>query len=44
MKEYPRDEWEYLKSGIPVKTDDGELFYYTEANEDFDLIGSNARP
>jgi hypothetical protein len=44
MKEYPKAEWEYLKSGILVKTDAGELFHYTEADEDFELVGSNAKP
>jgi hypothetical protein len=43
-KEYPKAEWGYLKSGIIVKTDTGEVFHYTEADEDFELIGLRGAP
>jgi hypothetical protein len=43
-KEYPKTEWGYLKSGIIVKTDTGEIFHYTEADEDFEFIGSRGGP
>jgi hypothetical protein len=42
--EYPEAEWAYLKSGIVVKTDSGETFHYTEPDEDFELVSSNASP
>ena len=42
--EYPEIEWAYLKSGIVVKTDSGETFHYTEPDEDFELVSSNAAP
>ena len=43
-KEYPKAEWGYLKSGILVKTDTGELFHYPEPDEDFELIHSSSAP
>jgi hypothetical protein len=35
---YPEHEWSYLKDGILVETDNGELFHYLESDEDFELI------
>ncbi len=43
-KNYPKTEWGYLKSGILVKTDTGEVFYYTKPDEDFELIQSSSAP
>ena len=43
-KEYPKAQWSYLKSGIIVKTDSGEIFHYAEPDEDFELVSSNASP
>ena len=43
-KDYPKTEWGYLKSGILVKTDTGEIFHYTKLDEDFDLIQSSSAP
>jgi hypothetical protein len=43
-QEYPKAEWGYLKQGIIVKTDSGEVFHYTEADEDFELIGPKHAP
>jgi len=43
-KDYPKTEWGYLKSGILVKTDTGEVFHYTKLDEDFELIQSSATP
>ena len=40
--EYPKAEWGYLKTGILVRTDDGDLFHYTEPDEDFELIRPSA--
>lgn len=35
---YPKDEWEYLKSGVMIKTDKAGLIHYIEADEDLELI------
>lgn len=43
-EEYPKAQWEYLKSGILVKTDTGELFHYEEPDEDFEWIESSGAP
>jgi hypothetical protein len=43
-KEFPKKAWAYLNLGILIKTDDGELFHYTEPDEDFELIKSSAAP
>jgi hypothetical protein len=43
-QEYPKSDWAYLKSGIIVKTDTGEIFHYTEPDEDFELIKSSTAP
>lgn len=34
-EEFSKSDWEYLKVGIMVKMDDGELMHYSEL--DFDL-------
>ena len=43
-KEYPDAEWAYLKTGIIVKADSGEVFHYAEPDEDFELLSSNPAP
>ena len=43
-KEYPEVAWAYLNLGILIKTDDGELFHFTEPDEDFELVKSSAAP
>lgn len=43
-QDYPREEWEYLGSGIIVKTDTGEVFHYAEADEDLEFIKSVTIP
>src|SRR5260370_9045724 len=40
-KEYPKTAWAYLNSGMLIKTDDDELFHYTEPDEDFELLKSS---
>jgi hypothetical protein len=42
--DYPEAEWLYLKAGVVIKTAAGELFYYTEPDEDFELIASGNAP
>jgi hypothetical protein len=37
-KEFPRSDWGYLKSGIVIETDSGEVFHYTDADEDLELV------
>jgi hypothetical protein len=43
-EEYPKAAWAYLSSGILIMTDDGDLFHYTEPDEDFELVKSSAAP
>jgi len=41
--EYLETDWAYLKAGVLIRTDAGDLFHYTEPHEDFELIaGGNA--
>ena len=35
---FPKAEWNYLESGIIIKADNGNLFHYIEADEDFERI------
>ena len=42
--DYPKNTWAYLKSGILIKTDDGELFHYDKSDEDLEFVKSNAPP
>jgi hypothetical protein len=42
--EFPRSEWNYLKSGFLVRTDDGELFHYEKPDEDFKLLRPGTAP
>jgi|HubBroStandDraft_6_1064221.scaffolds.fasta_scaffold2274761_2 hypothetical protein len=42
--EYPATEWEYLNSGIIIKTDAGDVFHCVEPDEDFEFIKSAADP
>ncbi|MEI7866829.1 MAG: hypothetical protein WCI11_02975 [Candidatus Methylumidiphilus sp.] len=37
---YPKAEWGYLETGIVIRADNGSLFHYTEADEDFERIES----
>ena len=41
--EYPRSAWAYLNEGVLIRADSGELFHYTEADEDFELISGEPR-
>ncbi len=34
-------EWKYLKKGIIIKSEDGDIFHYTEPDEDLELIAPN---
>ena len=43
-REFPKEHWAYLKSGIVVKSDSGELFHYDQPDEDLELIRANAAP
>ena len=31
---FPKEEWQYLKSGVMVKTNKGALIHFTEPNND----------
>ena len=37
---FPQSDWGYLKSGIIIETDSGEVFHYTEADEDLELVSA----
>lgn len=43
-KDFPKKEWEYLKSGVLIKADSGEIFHYTEHDEDFEFLKAAAVP
>ena len=36
--DYPKKEWQYLKSGVMIKTDKAGLIHYIESDEDLQLI------
>lgn len=36
--DYPKKEWQYLKSGVMIKTDKASLIHYIESDEDLQLI------
>jgi hypothetical protein len=40
MPTFPKAEWGYLEAGIIIKSDNGSLFHYAEADEDFEKIES----
>jgi hypothetical protein len=42
-KQYPEEEWGYLKTGIIVVTDAGETFHYSEPDEDFERLKPGTR-
>lgn len=35
---YPKEEWEYLRSGVLILTDKAGLLHYIEADEDLTLL------
>jgi hypothetical protein len=37
--EFSKSDWSYLKVGIMVKMDDGELMHYSELNFDLKFCG-----
>jgi hypothetical protein len=37
-KEYPKEQWEYLKQGVLINSDKGGLIHYLEPDEDLILI------
>jgi hypothetical protein len=41
---FPREEWEYLASGIVIETDSGEVFHYSDPDEDFEFVKSATTP
>lgn len=36
--EHPKEQWSYLKVGVMIDTDQVGLVYYTEMDEDLELI------
>lgn len=41
---YPKEEWEYLRSGVLILTDKAGLLHYIEADEDLTLIERKRTP
>jgi hypothetical protein len=41
--EYPREEWEYLRKGILIKSDQAGLIHYIEPEPSFELIARHPR-
>jgi hypothetical protein len=41
--EYPREEWDYLKRGVLIKSDQAGLIHYIEPEPTFELIERNPR-
>ena len=41
---YPKEEWEYLRSGVLILTDKAGLLHYIEADEDLTLIERKSTP
>jgi hypothetical protein len=37
-QEFPETSWAYKGKGIIIKADNGQIFYYDEADEDFELL------
>ena len=35
---YPQSQWGYLGSGVIIKSDSGDVYHYTEPDEDFEFI------
>jgi hypothetical protein len=42
--DFPEGDWGYLESGVIIQTTTGDIFHYTEPDEDFALIKSVAAP
>jgi len=40
--EYPREEWQYLKSGVLIRTDKAGLIHYLEPENSLELIERGA--
>jgi hypothetical protein len=41
--EYPKEEWDYLKKGVLIKSDQAGLIHYIEPEPTFELIARNPR-
>lgn len=37
-KEYPKNNWDYLKSGVVIDSDRAGLIHYLESNEDLEFL------
>ena len=42
ISDFPKEEWQYLTSGVIVRTKKSGLIHYIEPDEDFKLIGRSA--
>jgi hypothetical protein len=41
--EYPKEEWEYLKRGVLIRSDQAGLIHYIEPESTFELIARHPR-
>jgi hypothetical protein len=41
--QYPREEWDYLRRGVLIKSDQAGLIHYLEPEPTFELIARNPR-
>jgi hypothetical protein len=37
-EEFSREHWAHLGKGVIIKADNGQVFHYEEADEDFELL------
>jgi len=35
---FPREHWAFKERGVVVRADDGRVFHYDDADEDFELL------
>ncbi|WP_124200221.1 hypothetical protein [Pseudomonas aeruginosa] len=42
-EEYPKSDWEYLKSGLLILTRDSALLYYPKIEDEIKLISRKAK-
>ena len=41
--DYPESEWGYLKVGIIVELENGNIFHYSRPDEDFTVLSKDVR-
>jgi hypothetical protein len=41
---YSKSHWGHLKTGVLVKMESGDLYYYNESDEDFEVVDNDQSP